>query len=69
MPPKVHKGRTLDKNYFWTVVNTVLPEEVDAILKHANELRNAVSGDKQKQSAILVSEEMSELLFKYPWIR
>ena len=37
MPPKLHKGRTLSKRYFWDVVGTIFAEEVDSIIKHANE--------------------------------
>ena len=47
MPPKVHKGRTLDKEYFFNVVNSLYPEEMDLILKHANEQRNSISGENR----------------------
>ena len=68
MPPKVHKGRTLDKKYCFEVWNTIFPAEIDAILKHANEQRHSLESEHQRDSAILVSQEMSDLLFKYPWI-
>ena len=42
MPPKVHKGRTLDKKYFWDVVGTLFPDEVDAMVKHANSSRHSL---------------------------
>ena len=42
MPPKLHKGRTLSKPYFFDVVGTLFPDELDAILKHANSQRNSV---------------------------
>ena len=68
MPPKLHKGRTLSKRYFWDVVGTVYPDEVEAIIRHANEQRNSVEAEDNKNQAILVSEEMQGLLFKYPWV-
>ena len=42
MPPKLCKGRSLDKSYFWNVVNTLSPSEVQAMLKHDNSQRNSV---------------------------
>ena len=42
MPPKICKGRQLDKEYFWNIVNTVCPGEIQAMLEHANAQRNSV---------------------------
>ena len=51
LPPKVHKGRQCDKEYFWTIVNTMFEDEVSAILNHANIQRNATdTGDLVKES-------------------
>ena len=36
MPPKIAKGRQLDKQYFWNCVNTMYPGEVQAMVEHAN---------------------------------
>ena len=37
MPPKIHKGRQCDKEYFFTVVNSICEQEVSAIFNHANQ--------------------------------
>ena len=51
MPPKIHKGRQCDKEYFWNVVNSLFEDEVSAILDHANRLRNGTDeGDLIKES-------------------
>ena len=68
MPPKIHKGRTLSKKYFWDVVGSIYPDEIGAIILHANEQRNSVQSALNKESPIIVSSEMEQLLFKYPWV-
>ena len=34
MPPKLPKGRQLDKTYFFNIVNTFCQQELEAILLH-----------------------------------
>ena len=68
MPPKVNKGRTLQKEYFFNIVNTFFHDELKAILEHANSLRNSVDEIEQKQESIVMSQKMSEDMFKFPYI-
>ena len=42
MPPKVNKGRQVDKEYFWNVVNTLYEDEVEAIVNNAHKVRKSV---------------------------
>ena len=42
-PPKLCKGRTLDRTYFFNVLNTFLGEELKAILDHAHTQRTSIS--------------------------
>ena len=37
LPPKICKGRTLDKSYFFNIMNTFLHEELKSMLEYANE--------------------------------
>ena len=37
MPPKINKGRSCEKKYFWNVVNTFFEEEVEAMISHAHQ--------------------------------
>ena len=36
-PDVVPKSRTIDKQYFYNVFNTLYPEDVAALIKHAND--------------------------------
>ena len=36
-PDKLPKSRQIDKAYFYNVFNTLYPEDVAALIKHANE--------------------------------
>ena len=67
MPPKIHKGRQCDKEYFWNVVNSLFEDEVSAILDHANRLRNGTDeGDLIKES-ISMTQEWNDLMQQFPW--
>ena len=68
MPPKINKGRQCDKEYFWTVVNTLYEQEVEAMVGHANYQRTGVDGGDLEQEAITVSNEMMDLMQKHPWV-
>ena len=62
LPPKLHKGRQCDKEYFFTIVNSICEGEVSAIMNHANQQRNAVDeGDLQKES-ISMTQEWQEMM-------
>ena len=41
-PPKLNKGRQVDREYFWNIVHTLYTQEVDAMVAHANKQRNKV---------------------------
>ena len=56
LPPKINKGRSCDKSYFWNVVNTVTEGEVEAMVDHANSQRNAVDSGDMNQESITMSQ-------------
>ena len=62
LPPKVNKGRSCDKTYFWNVVNTLTDGEVEAMVDHANSQRNAVDSGDMQQESITMSQQMVELM-------
>ncbi len=41
-PDTLPKGRLPDRDYFFNVMNTVSPDYVSGLIKHANEQRNSV---------------------------
>jgi len=36
MPPKVGKGRQVDKRYFFNIVNTMYEDELQSMIQYAN---------------------------------
>ena len=36
-PDKFPKGRVPDREYFWNIMNTTMPEYTESLIKHANE--------------------------------
>ena len=68
LPPKVNKGQTCDKSYFWNVVNTVTAGEVEAMVDHANSQLNAVDSGDMNQESITMSQQMVELMQAHPWV-
>ena len=68
LPPKLAKGRQLDKKYFWNVVNTLFEDELQSMLQHANSQRNQVGEQQEKNEAIKLSNEMAEAMNQFPWV-
>ena len=68
LPPKVNKGRSCDKTYFWNVINSVTSQEVEAMVDHANSQRNAVDSGDMNQESITMSQQMVELMQAHPWV-
>ena len=56
-PSKMAKGRTIDKVYFYNVFNTIYPDEVAALIKHANSKRYTVENDTVAENSIAMTEE------------
>ena len=67
MPPKINKGRQLDKEYFWNVVNSLYEDELGAILDHANQQRNGLDDGEMLAESITCDRQMYDLMKKYPW--
>ena len=42
LPERTRKGLTLDRTYFFNVLNTVVPGYVEKLTQHANKLRNDI---------------------------
>jgi hypothetical protein len=62
------KSRLPDRNYFWSVLNTLNPDYVKQLIDHANKARNAAGEFKTDDETILVSQEMIELLNEQPFL-
>ena len=66
-PEYIPDGRQIDKNYFFTVLNTVLHEEVQEIKKYANDQRFIVQDEEDDKKHILMTEEWHEKMMKHPF--
>jgi len=49
LPDTFPKGRQIDKTFFWNLVNSFYPEEVQSILEHCNIQRNGVPADEERK--------------------
>ena len=56
-PSKMAKGRTIDKVYFYNVFNNIYPDEVTALIIHANSKRYTVENDTVAENSIVMTEE------------
>ena len=45
MPDQMTKGKSIDREYFFNVLNTVHPEYLSKIMAHANEQRMTAAGE------------------------
>ena len=68
MAPKLNKGRTLDKEYFFNIVNSHYATELKSIMQHASIQRNTEQEVEEKRESILMSERMAELMFSQPFM-
>ena len=68
MPSKLPKGRTIDRQYFWNVLNTVNEEYVSQIVAHANAQRNSTASKDQEAMAMEITDDWLEKLQAIPYI-
>ena len=61
------KDRYPDRNYYFTVLNTVYPEYVSKMIAHANNQRFAAQGEANKRDVVEINEEWWDKLNKMPF--
>ena len=66
-PTKFPKGRVPDREYFWNILNTLMPEYTKALIRHANEQRTTGGAMGRAQETIEVNEEWAEKLMALPF--
>ena len=62
------KGRYPDRQYFYTILNTVHPDYVKAMIEHANKARFAADGEAQEERVVNVNQEWFDKLNSMPFI-
>jgi hypothetical protein len=60
--------RTIDRTFFYNVLNTVYPEYLSKLVDHALEVRNKPEDDETKKEYILMSDEWYDQLMSHPFI-
>ena len=67
-PDKVPKSRTIEKQYFYNVFNTLYPDDVAVLIKHANDQRYTVENDKIAENSIVMTEDWANQIEELPFV-
>ena len=67
-PDSLPKGRLPDRQFFWTVLNTLNTEYVTQCIEHATKARNAAGLNSTEEETIVVTSQMHEVLKDAPMI-
>ena len=67
-PDKVPKSRKIEKQYFYNVFNTLYPDDVAILIKHANDQRYTVENDKIAQNSIVMTEDWANQIEELPFV-
>ena len=57
MPSKLPKGRVPDREYFFNCLNTIHPEFVQQIVRHAQDQRNTAANETLAAETIEITDE------------
>jgi hypothetical protein len=66
-PSNYAKGRQCDREYLFNIANTLHPDVIKELFQHAHNHRYSVSGEKQAQESIIVSNEWADELKSMPF--
>ena len=67
-PSKFPKGMQCSREYMFNVWNTMEPEQVKAVINHANSQRYSVKNDKVREDTILITEEWRDQIEQMPFV-
>jgi len=66
-PSKYPKGKICDREYLFNIANTMHPEVIKEIIKHAYEQRYDFKAEQNKLDSILISEDWMKELKSMPF--
>jgi hypothetical protein len=66
-PSKYAKGRQCDREYLFNIANTLHPQVIKELFEYAHNHRYNVSGEKQAQESIMISDEWANELKAMPF--
>ncbi len=67
-PSKLPKGRVPDRDYFWNVMHTLMPEYTQALMTHANQQRTTSANEAQAKQTIEITDDWYDKLQSVPFI-
>ena len=67
-PSKLPEGRLPDRQYFWTVLNTVNEPYVTSLVRHASDLRHAAAKQESDAQVIEVTDLWWDRLNAIPYV-
>ena len=67
-PTKMAKNRVPDREYMFNILNTIQPNYLQALIKHANDQRNSVSNEAIAREAIEVTDDWWNALNSVPFV-
>ena len=56
-PDKLPKGKTMAREYFYNVWNTLHPDSVKNVIEYANSQRYAVDNEEVQKNSIIITDE------------
>ena len=68
LPDELPKGRLPDRDYFFTVLNTLNEDYVTHIINEAGKTRFSGDGEKNKNETIIMSNEIGNMLMEKPFV-
>ena len=67
-PAKIRKGVSMNRSYFFNVLNTVVPGYVEKLVQHANKLRNDIEVPESRMDCIELSDAWYQKLMMHPYV-
>ena len=67
-PDKMPVGKQCCKSYFYNIWNTIYPDDVQAVINHANANRHAISSQRVKDETIVLTEQWQDELNSLPFV-
>jgi hypothetical protein len=67
-PDTYPAGKGPPRQYFFDILNTLQPEYLEQVLKHANEQRMSTAAADQKEESIVISKFWEEELKAMPYL-
>lgn len=65
-PDAYPKGRSCQREYFFSILATIQPEYTDKLLKRSKEIRYGAEGEKQKDELIEMDPSWQDQLKEFP---